>query len=440
MPAGSDTTVAYVLKGFPRLSETFIANEIHELERQGLRLHLYSVKAGERDVVHDVVRRIRAPIEYLPELTSLSQTTLLPWLRINLPRVADAHLRLVRRRPQAWLTTLARALRMCWRYRDGAHAPPRKVFLKEFLQAGAIASRILEDPSVRHVHGHFCHGATTIAWFVSSLTGLPFSFTAHAKDIYLEQLNPRDLLARKLCAARFVATCTGANAQHLRERTPRRERVHTIYHGLDTGFFAPAPVMRTDALPLVVSVGRFVEKKGFAYLIEACTALHAQGLPMRCVIVGEHGPDYDRIAGMIRSAGLESRIELRGPTTQEALRALYREASLFVLPCQVVADGDRDGIPNVLAEAMATGLAVVSTDISGIPELVTNEMDGLLVPARDAVALAAAMRRLLENGELRGRIGAAARAKICACFDSKQTTRALRDLFAQSMAAQNACV
>ena len=124
---------------------------------------------------------------------------------------------------------------MCWRYRDGAFAPPRKVFVKEFLQAGAIAIRIIEDPSVGHVHGHFCHGATTITWFVSCLTGLPFSFTAHAKDIYLEKLNPRDLLARKLGAARFVATCTGANARHLRERAPRNGCVHTIYHGRRNG-------------------------------------------------------------------------------------------------------------------------------------------------------------------------------------------------------------
>src|SRR5262245_34555171 len=220
MPTPHDATVAYVLKGFPRLSETFIANEIHELERQGLRLRLYSVKTGEHDVVHDVVGRIQAPIEYLPELTSLSDTRLLPWLRVNLPRVADAHRQLIRRRPRAWIATLARALRMCWRYRESPLAPPRKVFVKEFLQAGAIAMRILEDPTVRHVHGHFCHGATTITWFVSGLTGLPFSFTAHAKDIYLEQLNPRDLLSRKLGAARFVATCTGANASHLRERAP----------------------------------------------------------------------------------------------------------------------------------------------------------------------------------------------------------------------------
>jgi len=434
-----DAAVAYVLKGFPRLSETFIANEIHQLECLGLQLRLYSVKGGEHELVHDVVQRIHAPIEYLPELSSLSATSLLAWLRVNVPRVADAHMELLRLRPRAWFATLAGALHMCWRYREHAFAAPRKVFIKEFLQAGAIATRVLRDPSIRHIHGHFCHGATTIAWFVSNLTGLPFSFTAHAKDIYLEQLNPRDLLPRKLAAARFVATCTGANASHLRQRAPRNERVHTIYHGLDTAFFAPAEhAPARDGLPLIVSVGRFVEKKGFAYLVEACAQLEAEGTPVRCVIVGERGADYERISSMIGAAGLEERIELRGPTTQESLRALYREASMFVLPCQVVADGDRDGIPNVLAEAMATGLAVVSTDISGIPELVTDEVDGLLVPARDAHALAAAMRRLIEDDALRGRLGVAARAKICACFDSKQTTRTLRDLFARSMAATGA--
>jgi glycosyltransferase involved in cell wall biosynthesis len=429
------SVVAYVLKGFPRLSETFIANEIHELERMGLRLRLYSIKGGESHVVHDVVRRIRAPIEYLPELTSLSGTPLLAWLRVNLPRVARAHARLVRRRPLAYLATAAQALRMCWRYRE--RSTPRKVYIKEFLQAGAIANRVLDEPAIRHLHGHFCHGATTVTWLASRLTGLPFSFTAHAKDIYLGELNPRDLLPRKLAAARFVATCTGANAHHLRERATRGGHVHTIYHGLDTHYFAP-PVVRADAndsRPLVVSVGRFVEKKGFQYLVEACARLQSDGVRLRCLILGERGPDYERVARMIHEARLDDCIELHGPVTQEALRALYREASLFVLPCQVVADGDRDGIPNVLAEAMASGVAIVSTNVSGIPELVTHGVDGLLVRACDSDALAAAMRSLIDDPVLRGRLGEAARATICARFDATQTTRALRDLFARSMAA-----
>jgi glycosyltransferase involved in cell wall biosynthesis len=440
MPAVAEGVVAYVLKGFPRLSETFIANEIHQLESAGMRLRLYSVKGGEHEVVHDVVRRIRAPIEYLPEMTSLTGTPLLAWLRVNLPRVARAHGRLLRRRPLAYVSTLMQALRMCWRYREGKLAAPRKVYIKEFLQAGDIAARVLDNPSIRHLHGHFCHGATTITWFVSRLTGLPFSFTAHAKDIYLEDLNPRDLLPRKLAAARFVATCTGANAEHLRARAAHAERVHTIYHGLDTSYFAPSAGERAgETAPLVVSVGRFVEKKGFAYLVESCARLHAAGVKMRCVIVGERGPDSERIARMVREAGLEGRIELRGPVGQDALRSLYRDASLFVLPCQIVADGDRDGIPNVLAEAMATGLAVVSTNVSGIPELVSDGVDGLLVPPCDAEALAAAMRRLIEDPALRRRLGGAARAKICASFDSQRTTRALHDLFVRSLAVEGAC-
>jgi glycosyltransferase involved in cell wall biosynthesis len=433
----ADGVVAYVLKGYPRLSETFIANEIHLLERMGVRLRLYAVKRGDDDVVQDVVSHIRAPVEYLPELTPLTGTPLLAWLRVNARRVAAAHGRVLQRRPGAYVATLARALHMAWRYREGMLTGPRKVFVKEFLQAGEIAARVLDEPDVRHLHGHFCHGATTITWLVSRMTGLPFSFTAHAKDIYLAQLNPKDLLARKLAAARFVATCTDTNARHLRERAARPERVHTIYHGLDTAYFAP-PRARTsdDGRPLVVSVGRFVEKKGFAYLVEACDLLRAEGLSFRCAIVGEDGPDRARIAGMIRAARLEDTIELRGPVTQRALRELYAAAHLFVLPCQVVADGDRDGIPNVLAEAMAMGLAVVSTDLSGIPELVTDGTDGLLVPPRDARALAGAMRRLLEDAALRAALGRAARATICERFDATRTTGALRDLFARSLSAR----
>ena len=434
LPAESTTEVAeiaYIMKGYPRLSETFIANEIHLLETMGMRLRLYSVKRGDA-VVHGVVGRIKAPLTYLPATTSLSGSSLLGWLSVNLPQFAAAHWRVLARRPTAYLQTLATALAMAWQYRREI-TRPRKVFIKEFLQAGYIAAQVLDAPAIRHLHGHFCHGATTITWFASRLTGLPFSFTAHAKDIYQEELNPGDLLKRKLNAAEFVATCTGANHAHLSSLDPQCKVVHTIYHGLDTDYFVPPQRQAGQALPLVLAVGRFVEKKGFAYLVEACVKLKASGLRFRCLLVGEKDQALERICALIADSDLADTVSLRNAVTQEELRGIYREAAIFALPCQVMEDGDRDGIPNVLAEAMAMGIPIVSTAISGIPELVDDGVDGLLVPQRNSAALAAALARLLSDPGLRTRLGAAGRAKVCEVFDSKKTTIQLKELFVSAI-------
>ena len=424
--------IAYVIKGFPRLSETFIANEIYLLESMGMKLRLYSVKHGDA-MVHDVVGRIRAPLAYLPEMTSLSESSLFGWLSQNLPAYAAAQRQVFARRPLAYVKTLAKALAMTWKYRDGAVTGLRTMFIKEFLQAAHIAAQVLDAPAVRHLHGHFCHGATTVTWFASKLTGLPFSFTAHAKDIYQEDLNPGDLLSCKMRAARFVATCTGANYQHLVARHPQCKVVHTVYHGLDTDYFSPQTDPTSPDLPTILSVGRFVEKKGFAYLVEACAKLKDMGVGFRCVIVGEKCDQSARIAAMVAELGLGDSVSLRGPMTQQELRKIYRQATLFALPCLVTEDGDRDGIPNVLAEAMAMGVPVVSTPISGIPEMVRNGIEGLLVPQKDSQALANAIAKLINEPALRANLARAAREQICHCFDSRKTTQQLMDLFLVAM-------
>jgi glycosyltransferase involved in cell wall biosynthesis len=423
--------VAYVMNGFPRLSETFIAHEILQLERLGTALRLYSVKQEREPVVHPVVAAIRAPLVYLPDASSLSGTTLVRWLRDNVPTFAGAHAALLCRRPLAWTATLGSALALAWKHRP-ARWTLKKVFIKEFLQAGWIANAVLRKGDVSHLHGHFCHGVATITWFASRLSGLPFSFTAHAKDIYQAELNPGRLLERKMGAARFVATCTCANAQVLRARHPRPADVHAIYHGLDTQWFSPQPVPASTEAPLLLSVGRLVEKKGFDQLVAACALLKQRGLEFRCLIVGEDGSAAVALRAQIDALGVADRVQLHGAVTQDHLRRIYRGAHAFVLPCRVMADGDRDGFPNVLAEAMAMGVPVVSTPISGIPEMIDDGVHGLLVEG-SAASLADAVQRLLGDVVLHASLVQAARERICERFDSRCTTVELRDLFLEQI-------
>jgi len=207
-----------------------------------------------------------------------------------------------------------------------------------------------------------------------------------------------------------------------------------VYHGLDTDYFAPAARDRIgESVPQILAVGRFVEKKGFRYLVEACALLKAGGLRFRCLMIGEGGDQSESIRSRISELGLEDTVGMQGAVTHEELRRIYRASDIFSLPCLVAADGDRDGIPNVLAEAMACGLAVVTTGVSGIPELVSDRADGLIVPERDPQALAEALAQLLQDRALRRRLGDGARERVCRVFDSRKTTLELKALFVEAM-------
>ncbi|MEZ4617850.1 MAG: glycosyltransferase family 4 protein [Caldilineaceae bacterium] len=402
-----------------------------------MSLRIFSLKQDNEQKSHATVDQIKAPVIYSPKTQSVTATPFVRWLASHLPQFAPAHLRLIRRRPQRYLRALLYTifgLSLQASLRCGIRF--KKSFIKEFLQAGSIAESIMAADTVGHLHGHFCHGATTVTMLVSHMTGIPFSFTAHAKDIYLPELNPNGLLQTKLAAAEFVATCTDANRQHLEQLYPGGAPIHTIYHGLDTTKFVPvdsSSAVNSDRLPVILAVGRFVEKKGFPYLIDACQLLQERGHRFRCHIVGQPDEQSDLVRQRIEAGGLTEIVTIQGGVTQEELRQIYHDSTIFALPCFVVDNGDRDGIPNVLAEAMATALPVVSTNISGIPELVKDGDNGLLVPQKDAVALADALERLLIDGALRRQLGKAARATILDVFDSWQTTVALRKLFVDQL-------
>jgi glycosyltransferase involved in cell wall biosynthesis len=437
-------TIAYVVKGFPRLSETFVASEIYRLEQAGIPLRLFVLKpveSHERGTTHAVVERIRARPEYLPATTSFSGVSRSRWVARNLPAFLPSLRRVARRRPLGLLRAGAAALSDSLRARRLWWSLPRKVFLRELLLGIALADRLLEAGDVRHLHAHFAHGSTTVTWYASRITGVPFSFTGHARDIYTEELNPGGLLPRKLRAARFVVTCTEANRRHLRALGGGAD-VHRVYHGLNADFArilaeggeSPARNGRFR----VLAVGRLVEKKGFDVLVEAVAILAGRGVPVEAVIVGHRAPIEPEVGpGLERSIherGLAGRVHLLGPKTQAELFDEYRRASAFCLPCRVAGSGDRDGIPNVLVEAMACGLPVVGTEVSGLPELVDSERNGLLVPPEDAEAVADALLGLYRDPELAHSLGRRAVATVRERFDGERLALELAGLFREATA------
>jgi glycosyltransferase involved in cell wall biosynthesis len=409
--------VAYLLKGYPRLSEVFITSEIYRQEQLGVPLRLYVLKAADEDVQHDVVGRVRTVPAYLPQTTSLSATKLRGWLAANLPTFRPALVRVARRHPRG----LAHASWVAW---------PRKLYAKELLLAVSLADELDAAGDVRRVHAHFAHGTTTVAWLASAITGIPFSFTGHAKDIYTENLNPAGLLRRKLDAASFVVTCTDANRVHL-ESLGSATPVHVVYHGLNADFerLVEAGVTREEpARVRLLAVGRLVRKKGLDTFVEACAVLRDRGVDFEAVIAGENGDAADDVRARIAGHGLADRVTLIGPLTQSGLFDEYRRSTAFALPCRVLDDGDRDGIPNVLMEAMACGLPVVTTGVSGITELVDDGRNGLVVEPDEPRELADALHRLVKDPGLAAALAERGRRTVQERFDARSTATRMATL------------
>ncbi len=399
------TTIAYVLKMYPRFSETFIVNEILELERQGLNVRIYSLMKPNDGRFHASLARVKASVVYVPE-HPLSE----------LDEVWPAHRALYQADPRRYLAVLRYAVSRGHRYA-----------LKRFVQAGVIAEHMRRHP-VDAMHAHFASSAARAANFVQRLIGVPYSFTAHAKDIFHQEVDP-DSLRGKIRGARFVVTVSDFNRAYLQDlaaeggAAPAGD-IRRLYNGIDLDLFRPDPAAsRTPGL--ILGVGRLVEKKGFGHLVSACALLAERGLDFRCEIIGK-GPLEAALAGQIKALGLQERVHLLGPRPQEQVLEAYRRATVFALPCLVGSDGNRDGLPTVLLEAMAAGLPVVSTDVTGVPEIIDHAVNGLVVPQNDPAVLAEALARLLTQPELGARFAQAARHKVEREFDVRQNVATLR--------------
>ena len=387
--------VGFVLKGYPRLSETFIAQEILALERRGLDIRIFSLRHPTDAKRHAVHGEIGAPVCYLPEY--LYQE---PW------RLLRAWTR-VRRRPgyraawRAWLKDLRRDF-----------TPNRG---RRFGQALVLADELPAEVSA--LHAHFLHTPASVARYAGLMRGMPWSFSAHAKDIWT---TPEWEKREKLNEARWGVTCTAAGAAHLSSLAPRAD-LELVYHGLDLGRFPPfqraasAREGRDPKEPVrLLSVGRMVEKKGTDVLIEAL-ALLPKELEWRLEHVGG-GPLSARMKTLAESRFIADRIRWLGPLTQAEVLERYRAADLFVLASRIAADGDRDGLPNVLMEAQSQGLAVLATEVSAIPELIEDGITGRLVAPENPEALAQALAALIADPALRARLGKAGQERVRARF------------------------
>lgn len=402
--------VAYILKRYPRLSETFILNEICAMERLGSELHIFSLLQPEPPPHHPMVAAVRASVTHLPA----------SWAA-KVPAVIRAHARALAASPRGYGRAILLAARLA-----AVNGHPIATW-KHFLRAGffAAAARQL---GIRHIHAHFANAPTSVARLMSLMSGLPFSFTTHAKDLYL---TPPNAIADRTAEARFIVTCTGHNVAYLRGILPAESagKVNLIYHGVDFDRFRfrLPPGVQASAPPTILSVGRLVPKKGLDDLIAACALLRERGIAFRCSIVGA-GPLRENLQADIAARRLDDAVELVGSMTHAKLIERFEAADVFALASRVTDDGDRDGIPNVVAEAMAIGVPVVASAVSGIPEVVVHEETGLLVPSRDPAALADAIARLLGDLALTRRLARAARARLEGCFDCWQTAAQLQDL------------
>jgi len=380
--------VAFVLKGYPRLSETFIAQEIAALERRGLGILIVSLRRPNDARRHPVHEEIRAPLLYLPEYLLLEPIRVLRgwWKSRRLENYSKAF--------SLWLLDLRR------------DPTPNRV--RRFGQALVLAAEL--PGGIGRLHAHFLHTPSSVARYAATLLGLPWSASAHAKDIWT---TPEWEKREKLASCDWLVTCTRANRDHLAALAPAG-RVELVHHGIDAARFPATAVVRPardgSREPVVIlSVARLVEKKGVDVLLHAL-ALLPKDLNWKLVQVGG-GPLRRKLEKNSFSLGIQNHIEWRGSLEQPALLEEYRKADLFALASRIAPDGDRDGIPNVLAEAQSQGLACVATRVSGIPELL-SEASGVLVEPEDAAALSQAIAALIRDPARRAALGRAAQLAV----------------------------
>ncbi len=404
--------IVVLLKGYPRLSETFIAQELLGLERAGFELEIVAMRRPTDKKRHPVHDEIRARVSYLPEY------------------LHEEPLRVLRAlRKTCRLPGFGKALSSFWKDLK------RDFSRNRFRRFGQAAVLVAEWPQGgKWLHAHFIHTPASVARYASEISGIPWSISAHAKDIWTSE--DWDL-AEKLQSADWGVTCTRVGYEKLSSLSGGRDVMHLSYHGLDLERFPHFDGQRpgrngsdpTDPLR-VLSVGRAVKKKGYDVLLKAFARLPAN-LHWQFIHIGG-GDELDSLKTLAGELGISDRIVWKGSMDQRDVLAHYRDSDLFALACRITADGDRDGLPNVLVEAASQRLVAVSTTVSGISELFVDGENALLVESEDAEALSIALQRVMTDPDLRERLGAAAEARVRKDFDHHNSIHDLDRLFTEA--------
>ena len=383
--------ITYVIGTYPQLTTTFIDREISALLERGIDVRIVSM---------------RRPAVQPSGMQAMLATRTEYVLPAHPAHLLGSHVRWFVRRPLTYVRTLL--FLVTRRHEHGS----RLRTLAHFAMGVDVANRLRGDADAR-LHAHFADRAATVALVAGRLLRGGYSLTAHANDIYLRP----NLLSTKIGQSRVTITCTEHNLEYLRGRMPphARRKLRRIYHGLELTRYVNLQ-RAPSSPPLVVSVGQLKEKKGLRHLVEAVAILRDAGVDVRCRIIGD-GPQRGELTELVDRHRLIGIVELTGALPHDQVLAHYAAATAFALPCVVASDGDRDGIPNAILEAMATGLPVVSTPVSGIPEVIETEVTGLLSPPGDARSLAEALRRLLLDEGLRTRLGGEGQARVVDAFD-----------------------
>lgn len=392
--------LAYLTTKFPRLSETFIYEELLTLGDMDVDVCLLAFyHTGER--AHGYMQAMQDMVIYAPPILSRAHLA--------------AHWHFVRSCLDSYRAALVQIIGGVWR---------TPVILGKslyaFCKGVALAHILVTNGNLpQHLHAHWATMPTTAAMVIGQLLDIPFSFTAHAWDIFKEQA----MLPAKLRAADFTVTISEYNRRYLSQLCPAAaDRIHVVRCGVNLARFSHRREYRNANPPHILSVGRLVEKKGLSYLVDACAHLRDGGIDFTCTIVGD-GPQRDALERLIAARDLQEIVKLAGGLPQEDLCDLWQMACVFVLPCTITRNGNRDGIPVVLMEAMASGVPVVSTTVSGIPELVEDGVTGLLVPPDDAEALSQAISHLLADPDLAARLARAGRQRVEREYDVVRNTR-----------------
>ncbi len=406
--------VAYILLRFPCMTETFIAEEIQKIQDKGIEVCIYSLLEPRDTLVHPVSQSLLALARTAPGFGS--------------PSLWAAQFRFVIKSPGRYFKLLGTLLRQ--------PAPGVSFYLKRFgvfLKSAWVAGD-MEPRGIRMVHSHFAWLSAASAWVVSELLGLPFTVTTHAYDIYSERNDLLDLTTRK--AARVI-TISQKNKRAMLEQCNLlpEEKINVIHCGVDLSFFQAigSDDEKTAGPMRITSVGSLIPKKGHEHLIRACGRLKEWGVDFHCTIIGI-GEQKDRLQALIDELGLQGKVELAGGRSQVWVRDQLTRSDVFALACVQAGAGGQDGIPVAMMEALAMGVPVVSTPVSGIPEMVESEVSGLLVAERDEEQLAEAILRVREDSNLRQSLREGGWDVVAREYDIKRNVQQLSEVFSEVVA------